>query len=501
MRILFHINHPAQYHMFKYVIVTLKDKGHEVNIIARNKDVLTQLLDNDGVQYINTHKSSRESNLFSLLINHALQYLRIKRIVKTLQPELMIGTSFVLPYISRRLKIPYINIVEDDAQVIPIYAKLSMSKSNFILAPTVCQLGKWEKNKLGYNSYHELAFLHPNQFEPDLEIAKKYISTENKNFLIRFTAFNAHHDYGKKGIDIKTANQLINRLIPHGNIYISSEREIPSSFEKYRLTINPNDIHHVMAFCDLIIGDSQSMAMEAACLGVPSIRLNDYAGRISVLEELEKDYELTFGFAPKNKDHFLAKIDSLIGNENIKSIFQQRKVRMLSEKADTSKMLIWLIENFPESTNIMRENPEYLTKFGGITNSERKYKLRKGTTSKTIAITILYLVILIFFYLIPLSESLSLNRYHYFTFRGDHVIHLLVFTPLPFLFLPLFLQQTKRRIFKAFFLALSIAICFELSHLFVSYRAFTLEDLTANISGVMIGLILLVINRYWLSKR
>lgn len=486
--------------MYKYVISGLQEKGGEVNIIARNKDVLTQLLDNDGINYINTHKSSRENDLISLFINQVLQYFRIKRIVKKLEPDLLIGTSFIFPYISKRLKIPYINVVEDDAQVIPLYAKFSMAKSNYIFAPKVCQLSKWEGKKLAYNGYHELAFLHPNHFKPDTDIAKKYISVTENNFLIRFTAFNAHHDYGKKGIDLKTAQQLIDILEPHGNIHISSERELPNSFEKYRLTINPNDIHHAMAFCTLIIGDSQSMAMEAACLGIPSVRLNDYAGRISVLEELEKKYELTFGFTPKEKDQFLTKINSLLSDENLQTTFQERKNRLLSEKTDTQQLLIWLIENFPDSTKIMKNNPEYLTKFGGISATSDKYKLRKGTASKIIGFTIFYLATLLFFYLFPLSQKLSLNRYHYLSFRGDHIIHLLVFAPLPFLFLPLFLKQSKWSIVKASFFALIIAICFEMSHLFVPYRAFTIEDLTANILGVLLGLIFVMIKCSWSSK-
>ena len=84
MRILFHINHPAQYHLFKHSIQQLKNENHDVLIIARNKDVLTQLLNNDGVDFINTtHRTDRESNVFSLILNFAIQYKKVKKEIKS----------------------------------------------------------------------------------------------------------------------------------------------------------------------------------------------------------------------------------------------------------------------------------------------------------------------------------------------------------------------------------------------------------------------------------
>lgn len=486
--------------MFKHVMARLKGNGHKVSLIARNKDILIQLLENDGIDYINTDKFNSKTNLVTLFINHIVQYFRVRKIVLSLSPDLLVGTSFDFPQISKKLNIPYINVFEDDASVDQLYAWWSIAKSDYVFAPAVCQLGKWEKKKISYNSYHELAFLHPNHFTPNRKIAEKYVNTNERYFLIRFTAFKAHHDYGKKGIDAKTASELINLLNSYGKVFITSERDLPSSFEQYRLQIIPNDIHDVMAFSTMIIGDSQSMAMEAACLGIPSVRLNDYAGRISVLEELEKEYKLTFGFTPKHKDQFVAKIDSLLSDDDLAAKFQERKGRLLSEKSDTQKLFIWLIENFPKSTKIMKENPEYLLRFGGIAEVKKTYSLRKGNTSKTIGFSVIYFLTLLFFYLFPLSQKLSLNSYHYLSFRGDHIIHLLVFAPFPFLLIPLFLKQSRYRVLKASFLAFILAILFEMSHLIVPYRAFTFPDMLANIIGVALGTLLLYISQSYIIR-
>ena len=39
------------------------------------------------------------------------------------------------------------------------------------------------------------------------------------------------------------------------------------------MNIDPSDMHHALAFASLYIGDTQTMAAEAAVLGTPSIRL------------------------------------------------------------------------------------------------------------------------------------------------------------------------------------------------------------------------------------
>ena len=114
-------------------------------------------------------------------------------------------------------------------------------------------------------------------------------------FFLRFASLNAHHDSGIKGINTEVAQRLIEILSPHGRINITSERPLEPQFEQYRIKINPLDMHHVMAFASLYIGDSQTMAAEAGVLGLPFVRFNDFVGRIGYLRELEDKYELGYG--------------------------------------------------------------------------------------------------------------------------------------------------------------------------------------------------------------
>jgi len=122
-------------------------------------------------------------------------------------------------------------------------------------------------------------------------------------------------------------------------------------------------MHSVLANASILICDSQSMSVEAAILGVPSIRISDFVGRISVLEELEHKYGLTYGVKPGNEDFLFERFNYLLNNKYLKDNFQYRKNNMLRDKIDVTAFLVWFVENYPESVKIMKETPEYQYRF------------------------------------------------------------------------------------------------------------------------------------------
>jgi len=143
----------------------------------------------------------------------------------------------------------------------------------------------------------------------------------------------------------------------------SSERPLEPQFEKYRIKINPLDMHHVMAFASLYIGDSQTMAAEAGVLGVPFVRFNDFVGRIGYLRELEDKYELGYGIkasAEGSVDALCERVENLVAMKasERKATFAKRRARMLSEKVDCAKFITWVIENYPASAEQVRKANE-----------------------------------------------------------------------------------------------------------------------------------------------
>lgn len=363
MRILVYMGHPAHFYNYKNVIPRLKEHGHEVEILIKKKDVLQELLDNAGMPYHNILKEGRKDSKLGILWGTLKRAWRLNSFCAKFKPDILTGTSVENSWIGKLRHIPVININEDDADVVPKYAKLSYPWADEILTPVVCDNGKWNAKSVKYNGYHELAYLHPNHFTADRSVVEKYFPTNSPYFLIRFAKLKAHHDTGIKGISTEIAQRLIDILKPYGRVYISSERELEPQFEPYRIHIKPIDMHHVMAFADLYLGDSQTMAAEAGVLGVPFIRFNDFVGRIGYLRELEEVYHLGYGIKTTEVEKLYETVGSLIKMDNRREIFQQRRAKMLSEKIDFASFLSWFIEGYPQSKNAFRENPDIQYQF------------------------------------------------------------------------------------------------------------------------------------------
>jgi len=363
MKILFHLGHPAHFHLFKNVIKNLKKNKNDVLILIKKKDILEDLLKESGFSHSNILPKGRKDSKIGIAIGQLYQDLRMLRFCIKNRPDILIGTSVAISHVGKLLGIPSVNVNEDDAEIVPLYAKLAYPMASVIMAPKVCSTGKWKKKTIQYSGYHELAYLHPNHFKPSKEIIKKYFNPVERYFVIRFAKLTAHHDEGVKGINKDIASKIIELLLPYGRVFITSERKLEPDFEKYRININPLDIHDVMAYSSMYIGDSQTMAAEAGVLGIPFIRFNDFVGRISYLEELENKYKLGFGIKTSQPDKLIEIVKKLLEQKDCKEFYQERRKKMLSEKINYANFLSWFIENYPKSSKIMNENPDYQNKF------------------------------------------------------------------------------------------------------------------------------------------
>lgn len=370
MKILVYMGHPAHFYLYKNTITQLRADGHQVEILIKKKDILQSLLDNQGWEYHNILQEGRKNSKIGMLIGMLKRAWRLNSFVRQYNPDILTGTSVENSFIGQLRCIPVINCNEDDAAVVPLYAKLSYPGANAILNPVVCNSGKWDSKATKYPGYQELAYLHPNHFKASRNVVNGYgIEVDKPYFIMRFASLNAHHDAGIKGINTAIAERLVKLLSSHGRIYITSERPLEPQFEQYRIKINPLDMHHVMAFASLYIGDSQTMAAEAGVLGVPFVRFNDFVGRIGYLRELEDVYELGYGIKASSEGSVEAlcnRVQELVAMdaEERKAIFAQRRERMLNEKIDCAKFLTYFIENYPQSVaETKNANEEFWKKF------------------------------------------------------------------------------------------------------------------------------------------
>ena len=350
MKILFYFGHPAQYLFLRETIKRLqKNENYQLVILIKTKDVLETLLKSDEIPYQNILLNERGKSKFSIILSLLKRLFSTAKILIKEKPNLLIGTDATIAQLGFLFRIPRITITEDDYEVIKTLGKLTYPYTQTILCPNVCDVGKWQSKKVGYEGYMKLGYLHPNVFTPDKEKISKY-NLRKPFVLIRLAKLTAHHDFGMSGISNKLLQELIYYILNKGfEIYISSEAQINHQFIDFQLKIQPEDIHHILSEASLLICDSQSMSVEAAMLGIPSIRYSSFAGRISVLEELEHTYNLTYGITPGEEDKLIQTLEELLSTKNLKEIFQERRQKMLSEKIDVTEFLEWFIKNYPLS--------------------------------------------------------------------------------------------------------------------------------------------------------
>jgi len=364
--ILIQLSHPAHFHLYKNVAANLMKDGYNVFIVIKTKDILEDLLKESGLPYYNILRVPHRRSKLGMLMDTFIRDWRMMRFVSQNNIGLLTGSTVEVAHVGWLMRRDSINTGEDDLAVVPQFGYIAGVFVKCHLAPVSCDVGFLTKKCFKYAGYHELAYLHPNHFTPDRTIVEKYFPVGSPYFLIRFSDLKAFHDAGIKGINMEIAQKLINILKPHGRIYITSERELEPRFEPYRIKINTLDMHHVMAFADLYIGDSQTMAAEAGVLGVPFVRYNDFVGRIGYLNELEDVYHLGYGIKASeagSAEKMYGVVREILDMPNRKEEWQTRRQKMLSEKIDYAQFLTWFIENYPESRRIMKDTPEYQWRF------------------------------------------------------------------------------------------------------------------------------------------
>jgi len=358
MRILIDVCHPSDVHLFKYFYKIMQGNGHEMKFTARHKEVSFQLLDKLEIPYTPYGRSFETK--FGKIIGLIRSDIRLFHIVRKFKPDLVLSHgSFYLSHVAFLLRIPHITF-EDTGNLEQILLYKPFSK--VILTPYtfVRHLGK---KQLKFKGTKELAYLHPNHFKPNPVIINELGLRKNEKYvLLRFVSWNATHDIGHQGITLKNKLFLINEISKYARVFISSEAELPKQLEKFRIAIPPEKILDVMYFAEMLYGESATMASEAAVMGVPAIYL-DNIGRCYT-RELEK-YGLIFNYTESGLDQekSIRKAIEIVSQPRQKEYWQSRRHLMLRENIDLTSFLVWFIEQYPSSSSILHENPDYQDRF------------------------------------------------------------------------------------------------------------------------------------------
>ncbi len=354
MKIFIDIGHPHEVHFYKNFIKKMTLNGHEFVVSARNRDCIFELLKKNNIVFFNRGKGSNTliGKIFYLLKTDILLY----KLAKKHNPDIFIGfASFYIAHISWMLRKPSI-LFNDTEHSFPVRL-LYLPFCNSIITPESYLLNHGKKH-YKFKGFKEIAYLAKEYHSSNQNIKKVLnIREEEKYIVLRFISKKAFHDILYKGFTKEEKIELVQKLEPFARIFISSESPLPDELEPYKLNISPSLIHDVLEHAAFFIGEGATMAAEAAILGIPSIY--NYM-RFGYLQKLEEENLLTYA---KRIDEIIDQTKNTLNTPEVYDMYKKNAEKLKNQCIDMVKFMEWLVENHPNSLEILRENPGYQYKF------------------------------------------------------------------------------------------------------------------------------------------
>lgn len=339
MKILIDINHPAHVHFFRNPIGLLQERGHEVMITSRNKEVAVPLLDEMNIEHVVLSSQKSGGGLSSLGRELIQRDAALYKVARRFQPNAMaaIGGTFVA-HVGWLTGIP--SLVFYDTENATLQNAITYPFARKVIVPR-CYQAWTPKRTVRYPGYHELSYLHPTRFAADPTLAEKNgLDPLRDNFFIRTVSWQANHDVGEAGWNEKLLFAATEYLSGLGKVHISSEAPLPRSLNQYAYRGKVSEVHHLMGHCRLFIGESATMASECAVLGVPAIYAA-HTGR-GYTDEQEARYGLVANIRELRWEDLKERINITLAVPA--EDWQARRKKLIDETVDVAAFVVEMIE-------------------------------------------------------------------------------------------------------------------------------------------------------------
>lgn len=340
MKYIFELNHPKHYYQFKYIMQMLKHNGHIVHVLARDKDVLLNVLQEEKVPYeiFGIHaKNMRDKVLATprLIKNYY-------KIAKREKPDVIVSKASLYGTMVARM-IGAKAIIFPDSEVVKLTNKVVVPMCSYVITPATFGLD-FGKKHIRIKGFFEDCYLAPSVFQPNEKIIDQY-GLQKPYALFRFVGWYANHDVNNSGFTAEQQRTMLRMAEEKMNVYISSEKKLPEDLQKYKLPTPAAEIHTVLAHADLYIGDSQTMATEAALLGTPAIRSNSFVGPNDMTNfiVLEKQYQLLRNI--REYDGVINAMQEMM-HKSCKQEWIERKNAYFYQVGDANKQIYNIITKF-----------------------------------------------------------------------------------------------------------------------------------------------------------
>ncbi|WP_049914492.1 DUF354 domain-containing protein [Haloterrigena salina] len=370
-RVVVTVQHPAHVHFFRNAIDELEDRGYDVRVFAREKDVTEALLEAYGIEYERL-AGSAESPLELAKVQATYEYRLLKR-VRRLNPDVMLAIGE--PAVAHAsAAVDGHSVLFTDTEHATLSNALALPFADLVCTPRAF----WDdrgSSHYTYPGYHELAYLHPDRFSPDPSVLADLEPTvetglpaatdggaasgaesvgpggatatagDESLVVLRLISWTAAHDIGQEGM------AGVERLVAdlereEATVLVSAEGDLPPALADRRIDLAPDRMHDLLAHADLFLGESATMAIESAVLGTPSLYVSDLDA--GVLEELQTRYGLIRRLErDAEPSRVAATARELLAIDD--STWRERRRTLLDETIDTTEFVVNTVERVSDA--------------------------------------------------------------------------------------------------------------------------------------------------------
>jgi len=350
MRVMITIQHPGHVHFFRHPIAELEARGHEVHVFARESDVAIQLLEAYDIDH--EVLAGESDSLVSLAAVQATYELRLLRRARRIDPDVItaiggVAAAHVASVTSAKSLVFY------DTEHATLITKLAYPFADTISTPA-CYRDEIGAKQVTYPGYHELAYLHPDRFEPDPTVLEEVgLNPETSFAVVRLSSWDASHDVGHGGFDDPRA--VVDRLEDAGlHVLLTAEGEPPSELASYQFETSPDRMHDLLASADVVLSEGATTAAESAVLGTPAVYVNPLS--LGYTAELEEEYGLLFEYTGDER-HARGLEQAISVIEEPAETWERRREHLLADRIDVTELVVRQIETLAQARTSGRATP------------------------------------------------------------------------------------------------------------------------------------------------
>lgn len=276
MNVWIDVAHMPQYNFYKPLIMMLTEKGHQVYITILDRGRLVKIMQHELADMPNVHLyvvgKHRMKKISAIIDANLIRMLKLLFWIPGKHIDVAISNNLFTPILGWLFRIPNYAF-GDDPQVIDYKPKIWFSNQshycifeqpeNMVLSPKIKVL----------RCTKEWAYLNPRTFRPDRRALEQYGVKEKEYMFLREVSVGTINYTGQESGAILG----IKDMIPKGMKVLLSleEKKRRSEYpEDWILLQEPiEDIHSLIYYSAGLVSSGDSMAREAALLGVPSYYL------------------------------------------------------------------------------------------------------------------------------------------------------------------------------------------------------------------------------------